>query len=107
MKNDQAREMLENLMTQRGNGDVFRSVGRNDTPLIFPGMYGATPTEQQRLALAKAITGDKSKEGTAFMYKLIRRIMKRREQTPAMTTLSPMQLASMYTRRAPDRNRIL
>ena len=108
MKQDQARKYLEKMFTHRGNGNLFRK-GISARPLIFPGMLHARPTDQQRLALARAITGDKSKQGTDFMYKLIKRIKSRRGTGTmrAVTALSPRSLASMYSTHGPGRIRVL
>ena len=100
MKHDQARKYLEKMFTHKGSGNIF-----GEKPLIFPGMYGEVPTDHQRLALARAITGDNSKKGIEFMYKLIQRIKIRRNG--AVRALSPRSLASMYSRKGPGRRKVL
>jgi hypothetical protein len=106
MKHDQAREYLTKMFTHKGNGNIFTSFFAGK-PLIFPGMYGAAPTDKQRLALAQAITSDKSKEGTDFMYKLIKKIISQRKgRLSAVHTLSPRLMASMYRTQAPGRRKI-
>lgn len=113
MKHDQARKYLEKMFTHKGNGKIFGASlnpSQGMGPLVFPGMYGAVPTDHQRLALARAITGDKSEEGIDFMYKLIQRIGSRRNTTGAQSavrTLSPSSLASMYRTHGPGRRKVL
>ena len=111
MKHDQARKYLEKMFTHNGNGNIFRrdNSNRNAMPLVFPGMYGAAPTDHQRLALAQAITSDNSKEGIEFMYKLIKKITSRRRRglVSAVRTLSPGSLASMHRTQGPGRRKVL
>ena len=108
MKHDQTRKYLEKMFTHEGFGNLFRSsLGRE--PLIFPGMYGAIPTDHQRLALARAITGDNSKEGIEFMYKLIKKIISRRKggRASSVHALSPRSMAAMYSKKGPGRGKVL
>eukprot|EP00966_Prymnesium_polylepis_P039204 910130-Prymnesium_polylepis.1 len=113
MKHDQARMYLEKMFTHKGNGNIFGASlnpSQGMGPLVFPGMYGAVPTDHQRLALARAITGDNSKEGIDFMYKLIKRIRSRRNvrgAQSAVSALSPRSLASMYSKKGPGRRKVL
>lgn len=113
MKHDQARKYLEKMFTHKGNGNLFgKKAYRNHfgtyKPLVFPGMYGAAPTDHQRLALARAITGDKSKEGVEFMYKLIKKIISRRKggKMSAVRALSPRSMAAMYSKKGPGRRKV-
>ena len=109
MKHDQLRNYLEKMFTHKGNGNIFvKDIRNREKALIFPGMYGAVPTDNQRLALARAITSDNSKEGIEFMYKLIKRIISRRKgvRTSAVRTISPRSLASMYTTQGPGRRQV-
>ena len=92
-----------------GKGNIF---GRE--PVFFRGMSGAAPTDHQRLALARAITGDDSKEGIEFMYKLIQKITRRRTGYTggvytgmnAVKILSPRSLASVYRTPGPGRRKV-
>lgn len=108
MKNDQAREYLEKMFTHKGNGNIFVKSNIGNA-LIFPGMYHAVPTDNQRLALARAITGDHSEKGIKFMYKLIRKIQTGRkgDRQSAVRAISPRSLASMYSKKGPGRRKVL
>lgn len=109
MKHDQARKYLEEMFKHKGPGNLFGT--RFNTPLIFPAMSGAKPTDKQRLALAQAITSDTSNEGTQFMYKLIKKIRSRRYtrlfNSNMVHHMSPRLLASMYRTQGPGRKRVL
>ena len=70
-------------------------------------MYGTAPTDHQRLALARAITGDNSEKGIEYMYKLIKKIRRGRSATSTVNTLSPRSLASMYSKKGPGRRKVL
>jgi hypothetical protein len=108
MKHDQARKYLEKIFTHKGNGNLFGMNAYFNKPLVFPGMHGAAPTDHQRLALARAITGDNSKEGVEFMYKLIKKIISRRKggRMSAVRTLSPRSMAAMYSKKGPGRRKV-
>jgi hypothetical protein len=103
MKHDQARKYLEKMFTYKGSGNLFGM-----RPLVFPAMSGATPTDKQRLALAQAITSDTSKEGTEFMYKLIKKIRSPGTSTGdhSIRTLSPRSMAAMYSKKGPGRRKV-
>ena len=116
MKHDQARKYLEKMFTKKGNGNLFgmRTLVfgvplDNKKPVVFPGMIGAAPTDHQRLALARAITSDNSKEGVEFMYKLIKKIISRRKggRASSVHALSPRSMAAMYSKKGPGRGKVL
>lgn len=112
MKHDQARKYLEKMFTHTGSGNIFRAGTFGQKPFVFPGMYSAVPTDHQRLALARAITGDHSKEGIEFMYKLIRKIRSLKTRAwwhgdRAVHAISPRSLASMHTKKGPGRKSVV
>lgn len=91
MHHNDARRFLKEVLLQKGNRDLFG--------IVFPGMYGAKPTNVQRLAIAKGITDDKSLNGTKFMMKLVRKLISRRAVVP------PQVLASVSTKGGRKGNR--
>lgn len=91
MHHNDARRFLKEVLLQKGNRDLFG--------IVFPGMYGAKPTNVQRLAIAKGITDDKSLNGTKFMMKLVRKLISRGAVLP------PQVLASVSTKGGRKGNR--
>lgn len=91
MHHNDARRFLKEVLLQKGNRDLFG--------IVFPGMYGAKPTNVQRLAIAKGITDDKSLNGTKFMMKFVRNLISRGAVLP------PQVLASVSTKGGRKGNR--